>query len=101
MDARIGDHIEYYYLDTESRFKCPIESGSGHALDYIKPLTPTRPPRRRGCRVGAALVNRAGCGQLQGVHGVSNRSNVFSIPLRLARLACGQNFPVDSLYSTW
>ena len=36
MGARIGDHIEYYYLDTEPRFKCPIESGSGHALDYIK-----------------------------------------------------------------
>ena len=97
----IGDHIEYYYLDTESRFKCPIESGSGHALDYIKPACAYPAAPGAGCRVGAVLVNRAGCGQLQGVHGVSNRSNVFSIPLRLARLACGQNFPVDSLYSTW
>jgi methylmalonyl-CoA/ethylmalonyl-CoA epimerase len=35
--ARIGDHIEYYYLDTEERFKCLIESGSGHALDFMPP----------------------------------------------------------------
>jgi methylmalonyl-CoA/ethylmalonyl-CoA epimerase len=43
MSARIGDHIEYYYLDTESRFKAPIESGSGHALDFMKPAY-TYPP---------------------------------------------------------
>ena len=43
MGARIGDHIEYYYLNTEPRFKCPIESGSGHALDYMKPAY-TYPP---------------------------------------------------------
>ena len=31
--GRIGDHIEWYYLDTEPGFKCVIESGSGHAID--------------------------------------------------------------------
>jgi methylmalonyl-CoA/ethylmalonyl-CoA epimerase len=36
--AEIGDHIEYYYLDTEARFGCLIESGSGHAIDFIKPV---------------------------------------------------------------
>jgi hypothetical protein len=35
--AQIGDHIEYYYLDTEERFGCLIESGSGHAIDFVKP----------------------------------------------------------------
>jgi hypothetical protein len=44
MDARIGDHIEYYYLNTEARFKCAIESGSGHALDYMKPAYTYPPP---------------------------------------------------------
>lgn len=37
MKADIGDHIEYYYLDTEQRFGCLIESGSGHAIDFVKP----------------------------------------------------------------
>jgi hypothetical protein len=37
MRADIGDHIEYYYLDTEARFGCLIESGSGHAIDFVKP----------------------------------------------------------------
>jgi len=37
MKADIGDHIEYYYLDTEPRFGCLIESGSGHAIDFVKP----------------------------------------------------------------
>jgi catechol 2,3-dioxygenase-like lactoylglutathione lyase family enzyme len=37
MRAEIGDHIEYYYLDTETRFGCLIESGSGHAIDFVKP----------------------------------------------------------------
>ena len=31
MKANIGDHIEYYYLDTKEKFGCMIESGSGHA----------------------------------------------------------------------
>jgi hypothetical protein len=35
--AGIGEHIEWYYLDTEPAFKCVIESGSGHALDFMKP----------------------------------------------------------------
>lgn len=47
MSARIGDHIEYYYLDTQPRFKCPIESGSGHALDYMKPAH-VYPPAKAG-----------------------------------------------------
>ena len=37
MKANIGDHIEYYYLDTQERFGCLIESGSGHATDFVKP----------------------------------------------------------------
>ena len=39
MKADIGDHIEYYYLDTEARFGCLIESGSGHAIDFVHPAT--------------------------------------------------------------
>lgn len=37
MRALIGDHIEYYYLDTQDRFGCLIESGSGHAIDFVSP----------------------------------------------------------------
>jgi methylmalonyl-CoA/ethylmalonyl-CoA epimerase len=37
MKANIGDHIEYYYLDTQERFGCLIESGSGHATDFVSP----------------------------------------------------------------
>lgn len=48
MKANIGDHIEYYYLDTQERFGCLIESGSGHAADFVKPAyvypTPDAPP---------------------------------------------------------
>jgi methylmalonyl-CoA/ethylmalonyl-CoA epimerase len=39
MKADIGDHIEYYYLDTEARFGCLIESGSGHAIDFVGPVS--------------------------------------------------------------
>ncbi|MFL5686070.1 MAG: VOC family protein [Chloroflexota bacterium] len=39
MKADIGDHIEYYYLDTEARFGCLIESGSGHAIDFVRPAS--------------------------------------------------------------
>jgi predicted enzyme related to lactoylglutathione lyase len=35
--ADIGDHIEYYYVDTQAAFGCPIESGSGHAIDFEGP----------------------------------------------------------------
>ena len=35
--ADIGDHIEYFYIDTQSDFGCPIESGSGHAIDFVGP----------------------------------------------------------------
>jgi hypothetical protein len=46
-----GDHW-YYYLNTEARF-VPDESGSGHALDYMKPAyVPAR--RRRDGRVSAS-----------------------------------------------
>ena len=43
MGGRIGDTIEFYYLDTEPMLKFVLESGSGHAID----LTPSRvyPPR--------------------------------------------------------
>ena len=51
MKANIGDHIEYYYLDTQDRFGCLIESGSGHATDFVKPAyvypTPDAPPTER------------------------------------------------------
>jgi methylmalonyl-CoA/ethylmalonyl-CoA epimerase len=36
--ARIGDHIEWYYVDSEPAFKCVIESGSGHAIDFMEPV---------------------------------------------------------------
>jgi predicted enzyme related to lactoylglutathione lyase len=35
--ADIGDHIEYFYVDTQADFGCPIESGSGHAIDFAGP----------------------------------------------------------------
>jgi catechol 2,3-dioxygenase-like lactoylglutathione lyase family enzyme len=35
--ADIGDHIEYFYVDTQADFGCPIESGSGHAIDFVGP----------------------------------------------------------------
>ena len=35
--AEIGEHIEYYYVDTQEAFGCPIESGSGHAIDFAGP----------------------------------------------------------------
>jgi methylmalonyl-CoA/ethylmalonyl-CoA epimerase len=44
MRARIGDHIEYYYLDTQEKFGCPIESGSGHAIDFVGAATTFPPP---------------------------------------------------------
>jgi methylmalonyl-CoA/ethylmalonyl-CoA epimerase len=51
MKANIGDHIEYYYLDTQDRFACLIESGSGHATDFVKPAyvypTPDAPPTQK------------------------------------------------------
>jgi methylmalonyl-CoA/ethylmalonyl-CoA epimerase len=37
MSGRIGDSIEFYYLDTGPLIKWVLESGSGHAID----LTPT------------------------------------------------------------
>ena len=36
MGGRIGETIEYYYLNTEPMLKVIIESGSGHAVD-LKP----------------------------------------------------------------
>jgi methylmalonyl-CoA/ethylmalonyl-CoA epimerase len=36
MGGRIGETIEFYYLDTEPMLKIIIESGSGHAVD-LKP----------------------------------------------------------------
>ena len=37
--SHIGDHIEWYFLDTEPTFKCVVESGSGHAHDFEMPYT--------------------------------------------------------------
>jgi methylmalonyl-CoA/ethylmalonyl-CoA epimerase len=37
MGGRIGDTIEFFYLDTEPMLKVIIESGSGHAID-LKPV---------------------------------------------------------------
>jgi methylmalonyl-CoA/ethylmalonyl-CoA epimerase len=39
MKADIGEHIEYDYFDTERDFGCLIESGSGHAIDFMKPAS--------------------------------------------------------------
>ena len=36
MGGRIGETIEFYYLDTEPMLKVIVESGSGHAVD-LKP----------------------------------------------------------------
>ena len=41
MSGRIGDTIEFYYLDTSPMLKFVLESGSGHAIDlrptYVYP----------------------------------------------------------------
>lgn len=33
MGGRIGENIEFYYLETEPNLKVVIESGTGHAID--------------------------------------------------------------------
>ncbi|MFC4171412.1 VOC family protein [Microvirga sp. GCM10011540] len=38
MGGRIGETIEFYYIDTQPMLKIIIESGTGHAID----LKPTR-----------------------------------------------------------
>lgn len=38
MEGRIGETIQFYYLDTEPLLKVILESGTGHAVD----LTPVR-----------------------------------------------------------
>jgi len=35
MGGRIGDTIEFFYLDTEPSLKIILESGSGHAIDLV------------------------------------------------------------------
>jgi methylmalonyl-CoA/ethylmalonyl-CoA epimerase len=35
MGGRIGETIEFYYLDTEPQLKIILESGSGHAIDLV------------------------------------------------------------------
>jgi methylmalonyl-CoA/ethylmalonyl-CoA epimerase len=35
MGGRIGETIEFYYLDTEPQLKIILESGSGHAIDLL------------------------------------------------------------------
>ena len=39
MGGRIGESIEFYYLDTEPLLKVIIESGSGHAVDLAPAYT--------------------------------------------------------------
>jgi methylmalonyl-CoA/ethylmalonyl-CoA epimerase len=39
MGGRIGETIEFYYLDTEPSLKIIIESGSGHAIDLVPDYT--------------------------------------------------------------
>jgi methylmalonyl-CoA/ethylmalonyl-CoA epimerase len=39
MGGRIGDTIEFYYLDTEPSLKLILESGSGHAIDLVPSYT--------------------------------------------------------------
>ena len=35
MGGRIGETIEFFYLDTEPSLKIILESGSGHAIDLV------------------------------------------------------------------
>ncbi len=35
MGGRIGETIEFYYLDTEPALKIILESGSGHAIELV------------------------------------------------------------------
>ena len=35
MGGRIGETIEFFYLDTEPQLKIILESGSGHAIDLV------------------------------------------------------------------
>jgi methylmalonyl-CoA/ethylmalonyl-CoA epimerase len=35
MGGRIGETIEFYYLDTQPSLKIILESGSGHAIDLV------------------------------------------------------------------
>ena len=37
MGGRIGESIEFYYLDSEPKLKVILESGTGHAID-LKPV---------------------------------------------------------------
>ena len=39
MGGRIGETIEFYYLDTEPQLKIILESGSGHAIDLVPDRT--------------------------------------------------------------
>ncbi len=39
MSGRIGELIEFYYLDTAPSLKIVLESGSGHAIDLVPDYT--------------------------------------------------------------
>jgi hypothetical protein len=39
MGGRIGETIEFFYLDTEPSLKIILESGSGHAIDLVPDST--------------------------------------------------------------
>jgi hypothetical protein len=68
-----------------------VSCGAGHHGKTRDSTIMTLPPNRNPGRGRYRL----------GVQRVSNRSKVFRIALRLSVFACGQNFDVESLYSTW
>jgi methylmalonyl-CoA/ethylmalonyl-CoA epimerase len=35
MSGRIGETIEFYYINTEPALKIILESGSGHAIELV------------------------------------------------------------------
>lgn len=39
MEGRIGDTLEFYYLDTEPHLKVIVESGTGHAVNLAPAWT--------------------------------------------------------------
>jgi hypothetical protein len=59
MGGRIGEAIEFYYLDTEPSLQIILESGSGHAIDLVPDdVYPWRAERVLGANVvlgGSAL----------------------------------------------
>jgi len=63
MSGRIGDSIEFYYLDTAPMLKFVLESGSGHAIDlkpsWARGTTTTRRPAT--ARPACTWTRSGGC----------------------------------------